>query len=201
MTKVCNRCGEEKDKGAFPKNPSSPDGLYSLCKVCRTAARAEYRSRPEIAAREAERLRLGYLKNQETRRARRKERYQAKREETLAQNRLWREANLEKHRELCRRWARDHPEEMRAIVARRRARISQAEGDHTAEDIRRLWAEQDGFCLGCQGDLFVLGYHVDHIYPLSKGGANSPGNLQLLCPTCNRQKGDKIPEEWRPIGL
>ena len=201
MSRVCTACGLEKEASSFSKNSSSPDGLYSRCRECAKVAKAAYRARPEVIVREAERLRQDYLRNKEARLAKRKARYQAKREETLAHNKRWREANLEKHRALCRQWAKEHPGEMRAIVARRRARIAEAEGTHTAADVRRLWDEQDGFCLGCRGDLFLLGYHVDHIYPLSKGGANSPENLQLLCPTCNRQKGDKLPEEWRPDGL
>lgn len=198
MSRVCTACGVEKDASCFPKNSASPDGLYSRCRDCTRVAKAAYRARPDVVAREAERLRLDYLNNKEARLAKRKARYQAKREETLAQNRSWREANLEKHRALCRKWAKEHPVEMRAIVARRRARLAAAEGSYSAEDVRYLWDEQDGFCMGCRGDLSVLGYHVDHVHPISKGGANSPDNLQLLCPRCNKQKGDKMPEEWRP---
>jgi len=32
-------------------------------------------------------------------------------------------------------------------------------------------------------------WHVDHIYPVSKGGDNLPDNLVLSCATCNLQKG------------
>ena len=33
---------------------------------------------------------------------------------------------------------------------------------------------------------------VDHITPVSKGGASIPGNLQTLCWKCNRSKSNRI---------
>ena len=196
--KTCSRCQAMKALEDFPKNASSPDGHYSRCKVCTKEAKAAYRQRDDVKAREAERLRLSYLNNREAKLIERRARYASNKDATLGQNRQWRQANLERHRALCRKWAKDHPEEMRAIVARRRALVLGADGSHTKADVERLFAEQDGYCLGCAGDLAELGYHVDHIHPLSKGGSNGPENLQLLCPTCNRQKSDKT--DWKPHG-
>lgn len=34
--------------------------------------------------------------------------------------------------------------------------------------------------------------HVDHIFPVSKGGKTEPGNLQTLCERCNLGKSNKI---------
>ena len=54
--------------------------------------------------------------------------------------------------------------------------------------------QRDNFrCVLCgasASDGVVL--HVDHIYPVSKGGKTELSNLRTLCETCNLGKGDKI---------
>ena len=34
--------------------------------------------------------------------------------------------------------------------------------------------------------------HIDHIIPVSKGGLNTPENLQASCSNCNLKKGSKV---------
>ena len=55
---------------------------------------------------------------------------------------------------------------------------------------------QKGKCACCRTSLLEVKHHVDHIEPLSRGGANDDGNIQLLCATCNLQKGAKDPIEF-----
>lgn len=38
LTKKCRTCGETKQPTEFTRNSSSKDGLYSMCKVCKTSA-------------------------------------------------------------------------------------------------------------------------------------------------------------------
>lgn len=40
-------------------------------------------------------------------------------------------------------------------------------------------------------------FHVDHIFPRSRGGDNSADNLTVACAPCNGSKGARTPEEWR----
>ncbi len=50
-------------------------------------------------------------------------------------------------------------------------------------------------CYLC-GKLIQIGKrHVDHIVPLSKGGAHRPSNLAIACSFCNLSKKDKMPDE------
>ncbi len=63
----------------------------------------------------------------------------------------------------------------------------------TKPDVRKhFYGQQDGNCNGC-GTHFDRGvdFHIDHIYPESKGSAWTLDNLQLLCGSCNSIKGDR----------
>ena len=55
--------------------------------------------------------------------------------------------------------------------------------------------KQWGFCPAC---LAVLPKRpdVDHITAKAKGGSDDATNKQLLCPNCNRRRGDKAFEEF-----
>jgi CRISPR/Cas system Type II protein with McrA/HNH and RuvC-like nuclease domain len=111
----------------------------------------------------------------------------------------WRKANPEKANEASRRWRENNHEKRAAYQRNREARKMQADGTHTDADIQKLFAQQGGRCNACGKKLIRYNkkqYHVDHIEPLSRGGSNWPGNLQLLCPFCNLSKGDKDPIEW-----
>ena len=62
---------------------------------------------------------------------------------------------------------------------------------------RRLYGEQSGNCEGCGHHFEVRHLEIDHIIPRSKGGTDHIENLQLLCGSCNRIKGDRGMEYLR----
>lgn len=97
--------------------------------------------------------------------------------------------------EAARRWRVENPEIKKNADRNRKASIKNAEGTHTAQDVKAIYDAQNGECVYCGVDL-TDGYHVDHIMPLVLGGPNWPDNLQCLCQTCNLRKGGKHPDEW-----
>lgn len=52
-----------------------------------------------------------------------------------------------------------------------------------------VWERDNGKCVNCDSKESL---EYDHIIPVSKGGANSVTNIQLLCLPCNRKKSNKI---------
>lgn len=65
-----------------------------------------------------------------------------------------------------------------------------------AEIARQVWQRDGRQCAACRT---VLGpFHLDHIYPWSKGGPNSLDNLQVLCAPCNLAKAARVTGALRP---
>lgn len=118
-----------------------------------------------------------------------------------ANAKAWAEANRDLVLSRSKAWAKANPGARRAHDNTRRARKTAAGGQHTAADIKALFAAQKGKCAYC-GVSIKAGWHVDHVVPLSKGGSNWPSNLALACQPCNLRKHSKHPIDFaRERGL
>lgn len=115
----------------------------------------------------------------------------------------WRAKNPDKARAIVAAYAERNKEEKRVRVRNRRARKRQAQGRHTAGEIKALVKRQKNRCANsaCRASL-KDGYHADHIVALVSGGSDWITNIQLLCPPCNQGKGAKHHLDWsRQNGL
>ena len=85
------------------------------------------------------------------------------------------------------RWHIGHPEWVR-IAPRGRRR-------YVAGDARKFAEMRQGeFCVYCgaaEGP-----FHLDHIFPVSRGGSDDSHNLVVACQSCNGSKNDKTIQEW-----
>ena len=69
-------------------------------------------------------------------------------------------------------------------------RVKAFEND-TSVSKKMILTRDDYTCQYCQN----YGDTVDHIYPKSRGGKNTWGNLCAACKECNGKKADNTPEE------
>lgn len=61
---------------------------------------------------------------------------------------------------------------------------------------QKIWF-RDGFqCLYCGQSAPDVQVTVDHFVPVERGGEDNPGNYVTSCRRCNKNKGNKDPEEY-----
>jgi 5-methylcytosine-specific restriction endonuclease McrA len=119
-------------------------------------------------------------------------------ESGVRKNRKWREKNLDRERVAQRdrtaAWKRANPEAVKANHHRRRARKLASPGAGiTAAEWAGLKVEYGGRCAYCAR---ARKLQLDHIDPLSKGGAHEPENAAPACQDCNFTKHDKSLLIW-----
>jgi 5-methylcytosine-specific restriction endonuclease McrA len=83
----------------------------------------------------------------------------------------------------------------RAHTYRERRESGLATGQLSKGIVTKLLRLQKGLCPCCKNTLGDA-YHLDHIMPLSRGGANVDENVQLLRQECNLNKHAKHPVDF-----
>jgi 5-methylcytosine-specific restriction endonuclease McrA len=105
------------------------------------------------------------------------------------------ESYLKQKADKKRAWAIKNKDKVMDQIRIRR-HSARASGDgYSRKDLRNLMESQKFKCANCK-KITGKSYHVDHIYPISKGGKNEINNIQILCPSCNLSKGAKDPFLW-----
>lgn len=208
--KHCSRCKTDKPESEFHKNRATKDGLYGFCKPCSVKAAQEWQKKnPERAKKSARE----YRKNNKEKVAKRTREYRKKNIEKVRKwRRDWSKAHPEytraasakarkehprRNKEHQRKYAQNNKDKMNAKTRKYRARKKFLLGSHTKEDIEKIRKSQNNKCFWCDRKVKFPG-HIDHVVPITRGGANSPENLVLACEFCNKSKGSKLPHEWKP---
>jgi 5-methylcytosine-specific restriction endonuclease McrA len=128
--------------------------------------------------------------------ARRKQEYKINAEAVKEKARSYYAANKEEVKKRNETYAKQNRHIGSVRCRNRRARQKLSIESHSASDVNEIRIFQKNKCANCGISFETSGFHVDHIYPLSKGGSNGKENIQLLCPTCNLRKHAKDPIDW-----
>lgn len=169
--RLCPRCGSD---GPFY------EGHTAQCKPCRRQMTVDYSNRNREAKRARDRA--YYHANKERAAELRRANYLANKERDLVRIKKWQQENRERHLELNRQ-----------KQTRRRAR----QAGNGTENYERsdIWDRDHGICGICDlsvdrllqwphGGMFT----IDHVVPISLGGADVPENVQVAHLACNIAK-------------
>lgn len=79
-----------------------------------------------------------------------------------------------------------------------RYRLSRKNGriNFPAEIRKLIYSNADGRCALCGRKIVYNDMTLDHIEPLTMGGADSVTNLQCTCEACNLFKGSALPDDF-----
>ena len=89
--------------------------------------------------------------------------------------------------------AREREEKQKILDLKARIAANEKEVRNQANQFRRDLHRQLEIvrvCPYCGGVLSASNAHLDHIYPVSKGGRSLPNNLVFVCEQCNLNKSD-----------
>lgn len=186
-TKPCTSCGTPKKLVEFPKRRDAKDGRANRCSECnRAKAAAWYAENHEqgLVYRRAY-----YQRNKEMTKARASKYNRKHRKAVREINKIRRAADPKRYRAYTSTFYARHPEKRTEKEHRRRAAKTKA----FVEKVDR-WAvyfRDDRCCYICHKPIEFDDMHVDHVIPLSRGGAHSFANCRASCATCNLRKGAK----------
>ncbi len=86
--------------------------------------------------------------------------------------------------------------EQYAVALNARAKIIGAGGKLTATELRDRILASGGRCEWCGESLLGAEFELDHLVSLQQRGSNTPSNLAVACPDCNRRKSNKHPARY-----
>ena len=177
--RVCKRCGQAFPITSFDVDKRARTGRRADCKACRSAYMKGY-----------------YSQNSEERKAYMRDR--------LAKNGDHvRELDSERYRR-----DRDKRSALATEYAQvRRARLLGREYEHGIT-VNRLRERDGDSCCHCGVGMVFKRFRagegvgtqatIEHIVPVSRGGAHTWRNVALACRDCNFRRGAKSLDDWKP---
>lgn len=129
--------------------------------------------------------------------------YEANREERIARATARNKADPEKRKIICEAYDKSEHGRQKNLEKRWRriARVKNAPGNGvTIAQFHQVCEDHEDHCLMCLRKFDRSTLTMDHVVPISAGGAHDIENIQPLCQPCNRLKGtyaiDYRPTFW-----
>ncbi len=201
MLKTCTKCKILKDLHYFSKQKISKDGFKNICKKCQRLYDIEYRKKNK--SKKIATAKTYYFENKEKIRKKSRLYRNENREKVYLLRKKSRARNKESIAKRYKNWKATKAGKISiSNTSSKRRFLKKKHSDKTIPlnycfpingELKELLIIQKNKCYSC-GDELKKGMHLDHHFPLSKGGSHSIDNVIWLCPHCNQTKGSKIPE-------
>lgn len=168
-----------------------------VCPDCQRAqTEASRKSHEANRERNNERSRQYHYRNREKENRRRNALYYEKKEEFLRKARLYYDENSHKVRSRTSEYKRERPGQYRMYNLKRQGAAQRSHVRWTKSEVAERWGTTCYLC-GHEVDRDVgQGYpespEIDHVVPLSRGGADEISNLRWTHARCNRWKGSRM---------
>lgn len=185
--KLCLACKVLKPVSDFYANKRRADGKQTHCKDCQKRRKAEWYQKNKDQW--LEHTRQYKIEHREHKLAKQREYNARVRGKQRQYYQVWYQKNRTAKLSQNAKWYQGDGRRQ-AKFQRRRARELNASGNGvTTEQWREIKRKYGNVCLCC-GEQKQL--TMDHVVPLSLGGAHDLSNIQPLCLTCNDSKGTKV---------
>lgn len=185
--KVCTKCKLSLPRDRYSRDKSKADGLYPSCKNCVSICNLAYYVKNKTTLSEKAKIRYAtdeILRDRVTANAR--EYYKNNSERVKGRIKLWADINHDKVREMKAR-----------VESRRRARVRGLEvGKYDRFDV---FKRDGGVCMICNKKVDkslrwpnAMSFSINHVVPISKGGADTFGNVETSHLVCNMRIGNRV---------
>jgi len=176
MHKPCTQCGVDKELGEFREKERGLYGRSSWCRECERQYTLEWTDANRDAHNERRRESWANTERSEEEKATAAER-----------SREWYAENKERHHQSYYRWVRENREASIAIQQKRRSVKTGVTATLTPQEWVEILETYDRSCAYCDTSSETM--TMDHVVPLSKGGAHAKENVVPACRSCNSRKG------------
>ena len=187
---------KKKKDGGYREIWLNPDCFKKISEDSRKRNLEKYRLNPEKIK---QRSREWHHKNKEISKQKSKSYYHNVAKQDMDKLREKSREQYKKHKERKKIYSKEYRKANRHKKAERESKRrllinSSQTGEYNQKIIHEIYKirERVSFCLG-------VPHHVDHIYPLSKGGLHIPENLQVIPAVLNLKKGDRISLDSKDI--
>ena len=198
--KYCPACKHTRPADEFYKIRGKRVRLHGYCKECMKSRQSEYRRK------NAERVKVTlhnyYVKNKEKLSELARE-YRIrtginkgpKPKKTTEEKKERRERYYSRNRkrilEYQRQWRRKNKNRRYEYGARRQAwKKTGIKGERIYREV--VYERDNAICYLCGKHIDFVDLHVDHVFPLSKGGTHTYDNVKATHKRCNLKKKDKL---------